>query len=465
MPLKICFTMQMSHFTMKLNITAEKNGEYYYKYANMILENNMEKDSNNIWLGLQIDTTKLDPNNLNREIELKEKVSLAKEIINPSALLIWAHSDPKSIEIICEYCSGTGIEKYLWYPVLADIPNFTIPDGSKVANFNGRRGFGDIGRWDKLGTYASGREKFEFVCPNNKEALTQIFDIYKGQLNNQGFDGVFLDRIRFPSAAMGFEMLFSCFCENCREQFRKEFDSDLNRLQAVVKELFKKQNTFNCDFLKNAQTLQELVFPDTAKNFIRFKNQSIFKVVDEFSKYAKKKGKKVGLDLFSYSLAGTVSQDYELLGQTCDWIKPMIYCHSRGPAGFPLELHSLLYSLLKLNPELRPEELINSFSRILDISLPAGLEDIMVRGIPENMISVEMENISALNIPSTVGIYPGFEAMKMDDICIITEEILEAYLHNTIDQKAKGFILTWNLLEMPPENLSFTARYLSRLQG
>ncbi len=127
-----------------------------------------------MWVGTQIDTTKLEHIKADRKGILEEKVSLAKQSVGLDALLIWAHGDPQSIDTLCELCAGMGIETYLWYPILADIPDFEIPKSAKVVNHEGRRGYGEIGRWQRLGTYASGREKFEFLCPNSEENIANF---------------------------------------------------------------------------------------------------------------------------------------------------------------------------------------------------------------------------------------------------------------------------------------------------
>ncbi len=425
----------------------------------------MKRGWSNMWVGMQIDTTKLEHIKADRKRILEEKVSLAKQSVGLDALLIWAHGDPKSIDTLCELCAGMDIETYLWYPILADIPDFEIPQNAKVENYEGRRGYGEIGRWQRLGTYASGREKFEFLCPNSEETVSQIFNLYKNQLKRHDFDGVFLDRIRYPSAAMGFEILFSCFCDNCKRMFKQQFNMDLKYLKSIVEAHFGKRDMYSIDLIKNAGSLHEILFPDEMRDFLIFKNRSVYKVVKKFSDYAKTKGKKVGLDLFSHSLAGAVSQDYELLSTACDWIKPMIYCHSTGPAGFPLELHSIIHSLLTFNRDLKQEDVADGLSDILGVKLPATLNLLMTNGIPEEMIFYEIKNINGLNLKSGVDIYPGFEVMKMDDLCVITDKILESYLDNVFAQKAKGMVMAWDLLDMPDENVDFTERYLREHTG
>ena len=61
-------------------------------------------------------------------------------------------------------------------------------------------------------------------------------------------------------------------------------------------------------------------------------------MVSELAGEVRAAGKTVGLDLFTPAIAPLVGQDYGLLAPLSDWVKPMSYCHAKGPAGLPLEL-------------------------------------------------------------------------------------------------------------------------------
>jgi hypothetical protein len=414
-----------------------------------------------MWIGIQIDTTRIE-NNVGGQVEkeLKKRIAQVKKIVDFDALLVWAHSSEEHCASLREICESLGIETYLWFPVLADIAHFSIPESAKVENFIGRKGWGRIGRWDKLGTYVGGREKFEFVCPNKTETIADIYNLYSNKIDQLDFDGIFLDRIRFPSAAMGFEMLYSCFCKECENMFHKEYGEKLADYKVRAKEHYIKLQKDTINIMKNANSLNQIVYPDAMRQFLNFRDTGVFRIVDMFSQHARQKGKKVGLDLFSISLAGNVSQNYAMLSKSCDWIKPMIYCHSKGPAGFALELHLFLHSIMELNPGMAEEALTGMLGEILHIELPKKVDDILEKGVSEDTVMVEMENIRQLNLSDAVTIYPGIEAMKMSGICVITEDILENYLTEIIASNAKGMILAWDLLEMPDENLAFIAERL-----
>lgn len=423
------------------------------------------KENRELWIGAQIIIPGQELNNDSRYKEKIEKIlSDAKSIVDLNGLMIMGHNNEKTCNIVHDICSRLRIETYLYYPVLADIPNYEATQEAKVVNYEGQRGYGDISLWKRwLDLISKAQdEKFEFLCPNNEEAVNQFFNIYKNRVDTCGLDGVFFDRLRFPSASMGFEMLFSCFCKACQERFSKEFDENLLHYKDVTQIYIEQLKTATPNFFKNARSLQDIVFPKEMKNFLKFRNQSIYRIVKRFSDYAREQGKKVGLDVYSYSLANNVSQDYELLSKTCDWIKPMIYCHARVPSGFSLELYCILRSLISLSSKLKESDILNLFMSILNVDLHDRGDHLIEKGVSEDVIFQEMEKINHLNLPKGVDIYPGIEVMKMGDLCMITEQILENYLRNIINSQAKGMIMSWNILEMPSENLTLIGGYLNR---
>jgi len=418
-----------------------------------------------MWIGAQIIISEQELyNDSHYREKLRKILSDAKSIVDLNGLVIMGINDSKNYEVVGEICDRLDIESYLYHPVLADIPGYSATQEVKVVNYDGQRGYGDISLWKRWLDLISAAqdEKFEFLCPNNEEAVDQYFDIYKNRLDTCGFDGVFFDRIRFPSASMGFGMLFSCFCKACQEKFSKEFGENLLDYRMVAQSHIEQLKKAPPSFFINAQSLQDIVFPKEMQTFLQFRNQSIYRIVNKFSNYARKNEKKVGLDLYSYSLASNVAQDYELLSKTCDWIKPMIYCHARVPSGFSLELFCLLKSLIDLNPKLQERDIINLFKSILQIDLPDKGDQLIEKGVPEEIIFQEMEKINHLNLAEGVDVYTGIEVMKMGDLCMISEQILKKYLQNIMKSQAKGIIMSWNILEMPFENLTLIGKYLNR---
>ena len=411
------------------------------------------------WIGTQIVLNNIPNNYLRKNDNLKRKLATAKEALNLDALIVWPDLNKKNLDLVREICTDFKIKTYLWYPILADILGFKIEQEQAVETFDGLYGYGKNGCWDKLG---EGEEDFLFLCPNDEEHIKRIFDQYQNKIKESGFAGVFLDRIRFPSPSSGFEALFSCFCKSCLNKFYNKYSEDLENYRYQAKAVFEKFKTIDINYLRNCQSFSDIIIQDNLEKFYDFRKQNIYQVVKIFADKAKQMGKLVGVDLFAPSLAPLVSQDYQLLAKTCDWIKPMIYCHTSGPAGLPLELYCFIRAILDINPALDEGQLIREISRIIGVDLPTQINDLLKNGISENIICSEMQRIKELDLTESVNIYVGLEAVQMPGLCNITEKILKKYLKSVIEANIKGMVLSWDLLKIPDENLKVVGDFLSK---
>ena len=402
------------------------------------------------WIGTQIVLNNITNNSLHKNDNLKKKLATVKEALNLDALMIWSDINKKDLDLVRKICIEFKIKTYLWYPILADISGFKVEQEQSVETFDRLHGYGRNGCWDKLG---KGEEDFLFLCPNDEEHIRRIFDQYQNKIKESGFDGVFLDRIRFPSPSNGFELLFSCFCKPCLDKFYNKYSEDLENYRYQAKTVFEKFKTIDINYLQICQSFSDIIIQDNLEKFYDFRKQNIYQVVKIFADKAKQMGKLVGVDLFAPSLAPLVSQDYQLLAKTCDWIKPMIYCHTSSPAGLPLELYCFIKAILDINPALDESQLIREISRIIGVDLPTQINDILKYGISERIICSEMQKIKKFDLPEKVDTYVGIEAVQIPGLCNITEKILKKYLKSLIETDIKGMILCWDLLKIPDENL------------
>ena len=409
------------------------------------------------WIGTQIVLNNIPNNSLHKNDNLKKKLATAKEALNLDALMIWSDINKKDLDLVRKICIEFKIKTYLWYPILADISGFKVEQEQSVETFDRLHGYGRNGCWDKLG---KGEEDFLFLCPNDEEHIRRIFDQYQNKIKESGFDGVFLDRIRFPSPSNGFELLFSCFCKPCLDKFYNKYSEDLENYRYQAKTVFEKFKTIDINYLQICQSFSDIIIQDNLEKFYDFRKQNIYQVVKIFADKAKQMGKLVGVDLFAPSLAPLVSQDYQLLAKTCDWIKPMIYCHTSSPAGLPLELYCFISAILDINPALDEGQLIREISRIIGVDLPIQINDLLKNGISEHIIYSEMQKIREFNLPEKVDTYVGIEAVQIPGLCNITDKILKKYLRSVIEADIKGMVLSWDLLKIPDENLQLVGDIL-----
>ncbi|GAK57567.1 hypothetical protein U27_04534 [Candidatus Vecturithrix granuli] len=381
--------------------------------------------------------------------EVRQKILNAKKFANIQRLMIWTDDRPETYQPLVALCREHEIQPYLWFPVLADIPGYPSQEQMMVLNHEQQRGYGHLGRWEKLG---AGEEQFLFLCPNTRPALADVFEIYKTLVGQVDFDGVFLDRVRYPSCANGFESLFTCFCDACQQRFAELYDEPLDEYIPGIRVLLDRLQQFNDHDLEQCMQLDDLWGCGDLDQFFVFRAHNITCAVKIFTEYAGLQGKQIGLDLFTPSLSPFVSQDYRLLSACCDWIKPMSYCHAIGPAGVPLEIACLLRALHSLCPKVSDSQRIAFCARILNVPLPETEELILQRGIPETFVAHELEKIRSFALPEKIEIYPGVEMVKHPHFDLnIDQQILEKYLA-AIAGKVDGFVASWNLLYIPDEH-------------
>jgi hypothetical protein len=98
---------------------------------------------------------------------------------------------------------------FLWYNLLSDIPDMENSD--LVVNWLGHRSRG-WGGWAEKATDVA--ETFRFACPNNPAVRAKALTRVRELLTRYPFDGIFLDKIRFPSPASGLDEVVSCFCDH-----------------------------------------------------------------------------------------------------------------------------------------------------------------------------------------------------------------------------------------------------------
>ncbi len=401
-----------------------------------------------IWVGAQL---YLDNDSKDLPIsKIERKISLAKELLGLNSLIIQVNINNKENVIlqdnIIKICKKLNIRSYLWYSILADNQDYKVKKIDSIVNYLNKVGQGEIGRWDKLNIK---EDDFLFICPNNTEVIEQIFNKYKNNLENHDYDGVFLDRIRYPSAANGFESLFTCFCKYCQKKYYDIYKSNIEDLKCNITNFIKFLENSTKKELENKEIFNSIWKSTDIDKFKYFKIENICDIVKKFSNYARLKNKEIGLDLFSYSIAEIVSQDYFKLSKYCDWIKPMIYCHTNAPAGIPLDLYCLSNAIKRINKNLTPREIIILLNMYLGINLPFNsFKNILEYGLNDNFFVGELEKLSKIVLKNNTKIYPGIETVQIPGISMINKKILISYIEG-IFKHFRGFVLSWNLMNTP----------------
>jgi hypothetical protein len=106
-------------------------------------------------------------------------------------LLGWDLPDPL-LNVCADTCEQARAQLYRWHPLLTGNGMFIPRPEWQVINLNG----------DPIPGFQRMPE-FTFVCPNRPAVREAVLAHVRAVLNDDRYQGVFLDRIRYPSPASG----------------------------------------------------------------------------------------------------------------------------------------------------------------------------------------------------------------------------------------------------------------------
>ena len=308
-----------------------------------------------------------------------------------------------------EHLHAKGIRMLLWLPVFAETEevceNSTAVDlwGRVPANYDLTAG-----------------EGFSFNCPSDPHNIANVVALYDRQFADCGFDGVFLDRIRTQSFVGGVSGVLNCGCPICAERYAAE-GVDLK----AVKAAWEAQGDA---FLSVVDYDPEIGFEfkdPLAADFFRAKGHIVSGGVAAVADSLRSRGLEIGMDLFAPFMAPFVGQDYAILAQHADFIKPMLYRKTTAPAGMGFE-----YELLRQ-------------------ALPNAT------GYPEFAMDLAfLDSQLAAMEPYPCAKYPGIEINYRAGVA----ETDPAYVTESLDAVMRhgfsGAVLSWNIMEVPEAHIA-----------
>ena len=381
-----------------------------------------------------------------------EIVHRAAETAQLDILIAGGEEIPELYEALTQPQERPAPQVFLWYAALADNPAL-MPD-YRAVNYRGEPSLG----WGGSATGEEIGETFTFACPNHPAAREAVMARLELLLTEYPFDGVFLDKFRFPSPANGLHEVLSCFCPYCQSAAANA-GLDLGEVQAWLARIAAGGKTGGPSIARSSQPdwLQTLVGglaehdQALAAAALRFRAGSITHLVEEIRALTDRKGRQLALDLFSPGLAYLVGQDYRALAGLAAWVKPMSYRYANGPAGLRLEIPQLVRGfekLLRLAPGRAEEWLQAQAAGMAGSSLAAIERD----GAPSALIAAETR--LAVERAGTTPVYMGIEAVSIPafNIDITPGHVREmsSIAHNS---GARGAVLAWDILHMPEDNL------------
>jgi len=319
--------------------------------------------------------------------------------------------NPKAdIDEIIDFLKEHRIDVYLWLPVFSGLDGFAPligADGSPVVhNYKAEKG-----------------ERFDFGCPADPNNIQHIKDSFEKNFANKRYDGIFLDKIRFPSFISGKDPVFSCYCPYCLPHHNLSGSIDV----------YENENPLGITSYKD---LRYVIDNERLTTLFNYKADVVTAGILQLIKYFRGKGYKIGLDLFAPYLSFFVGQDYSKLAEHADFIKPMFYRKTNAPAGLPFELD--MYAAA-----------FGGDSKIVESRKQHLLHVLKTNDIDADFINREINEIN--KVIGNCKHYAGIEINYNEKIARITSEYIKENITklNNVD----GFALSWDLCSTPNKNI------------
>lgn len=375
-----------------------------------------------------------------------EKLREAGQILPITHVLIGWRLPVKLLEVCREETRRMKAKLYRWHPLLTGDGEFIPRPEWQVVGLNENR----VGGFKNM-------PEFTFTCPNHPAVEYAVLDHLAVIASSGIYDGIFLDRVRFPSPAGAPLNDFGCFCEFCQEKAGNQ-GLDLNEVRS---ELLSWQGT-----LEGKKTFIRSFFPpknpplgelSQIERFFLFRNASVTRLVKMVAEKTRKNGLPVALDCFSPGLTRMVGQDLGALGHGVEWIKVMSYAHTNGPAGLPFEILGLLEYLIA-TPGMPEKEAIRFLGEAMGILLPSSREELCYKGLPSQALRAEtVRGVLASSAP----ILTGIELVEIPGVAELRDTQITDDIESILEVSPAGLSISWDLLQISSKRLKLFAKNFS----
>ena len=353
--------------------------------------------------------------------QLMERTRYVDDLLDVEGMILGWSGDRSLYRPVLNELHRRGKQGYLWLPVFSEVSG--VADSAPAVDYNGK---------PHAAAEIMKGEDFTFVCPSSPVNIENIVKIYHEQFDGLGFDGVFLDKIRYSSFGNGFAPAMGCFCESCRARYEKA-GVDLSEVREWMARPDK-------SFLLPCETQNgRYFFADIFINKLyKVRSEIISDAVAKLAAYFHKQGMRVGLDVYAPLFSYFVGQDIESLSRSADFIKPMIYRVTDAPAGIPYEAASMEQQL-RLHG-CKPSGVLERLW---------GTDDLCSS---ESLI-YQLKALAGVHCP----IYTGFEVNSKPDICRTNSDYIRQTVEALNSAGAGQAVLSWDILSDTRDHLELLA--------
>jgi hypothetical protein len=381
--------------------------------------------------------------NLNPQ-QVVEKLRKAGELLPITHVLIGWQVPEKLLDACRKESDRMGATFMRWHPLLTGDGIFKPNPRWQVISLSGQR----VKGYQNL-------QEFTHVCPNNPEAAQANLRHLDQVIKSGTYQGLFLDRVRYPSPTIQLPNSLGCFCVHCKT-LASSYGFSLNEVQQLISGMLVDEagavNLVRALFGRYEHLNSSAC--DLLTRFFFFRYESITRFTAAVSKELRQAGMEIGLDCFSPCLAYLVGQNLEMLGKSTDWIKIMSYAHTYGPAGIPYEL-SGLWGTLITTFGLEEKDAMVLLNEVTGLSLPESRALLEKEGISSQALFKEVERgVSATASP----VLAGFELVGDKKAAHLSASKMEANLKAIIKANPRGIAISWDLLKITDEKLELFAR-------
>ena len=336
------------------------------------------------------------------------RIDTVSQLIPVQKVIIGWSQDKDIYRRLGEYLHDKGIRMLLWLPVFAETEE--VCENSPAVDL-----------WGQVPSnydLAAG-EGFRFNCPSDPKNAANVVGLYDQLFSDCGFDGVFLDRIRTQSFVSGVSGVLGCGCPLCVERFAAEGVD----IEAVKAEFEAKGDAFFSASSYEPTAGFSFENPIAAAYF-KAKGHVVSASVAAIADSLRSRGLEVGMDLYAPFMASFVGQDYAILADHADFIKPMLYRQTFAPAGMGFE-----YDLLRK-------------------AVPDA------KGYPDLKMDVDFlhSQLKAME-PYACGKYPGIEINYRPVVAPTSPEYISESLKAVLSHGFDGAVLSWNIMQAPLSHL------------
>lgn len=354
---------------------------------------------------------------------LEAKIRRILQKVKITSMFVGWHKDIDISDII-KMLKDNGTEVFLWLPVFSELDALT--SFSPLIGYNREK--------VEIDFDMGNGENFVFCCPSSN--INNVIEVYEKYFSSEIYDGVFLDKIRYPSFIGGISPILTCFCDNCMAAYGLHDPAPLAAYGLHDPAQFFMADSVNPLGLTGYKDLR-YGLDDRIKKLFDFKCDVIYHALESLCAYFRDKGLKIGFDLFAPFLAYFVGQDYYKLSGLADIVKPMFYGITNAPAGIPFEIdmYAKAFDSSPVNAEKRRNLLMDCI----------GFED--------DLIGREIDGIKQIiksNAQNTK-LYAGIEFNRIERIAPVTSD----YIMESITRvsRADGIVASWDLNTIPDSHI------------